>query len=97
MYYNVPMSNSFWDIEPGSNLDSLSSQYPRQRYKIIQALEDSETFGEWEQEGFSVLLYGPHEGILVYIIDDPALNIIVDEFLGSYQNEKNWSNLGLDT
>jgi len=88
------MCSSFWDIDADSNLDSLDSRFKRQRYKIFQALEDDETFGEWQEEGHSALLYGREQGILVYIYD-PPLHIILDKFFQSYQNQKNWSDSGL--
>ena len=83
---------SFWNLSPDSNLNELDSSFPRQRYKIIQCLEDSETFGEWQDRGYSVLLYGKEQGIVAYV-HDSALRILIEQFLDSSHNKRAWQDL----
>ena len=82
---------SFWDevVKADSVIDTLDSQFPRQRWLIFQALESPLTCGEWLDVGFSVCLYGKNQGVICYIrSEDDPLRFLVDEFLASERNQK---------
>ena len=87
--YTGSMSE-FWDtMLPDSTTNELDSRIPRQRMKILIALQDPETFGEWNDPRHSAYLYGPEEGVVVYC-HDSAMELLLNQFFESKQCQTNW-------
>ena len=83
--------NEFWDeMLPDSTTNELDSTIPRQRMKILIALQDPTTFGEWKDARHMDYLYGAEEGVVVYC-HDSAMELMLSQFFESPQCKDNWA------